>query len=119
MTGANYVGLAVGAVAIVLVFFGEGWQRAWAGRKLRRHHCPGPCLESIKCRCGCHGGRVAQTQQNACGRCGTPIVYDEEDDDDRDWGPYSSGAITQEIPRPVMRQTSWGKAREEEEEGVR
>jgi hypothetical protein len=50
-----------------------------------------------------------------CAVCGTPIVYDDEDDD-RDWGPYNSGAITQEIPRPPVRQTSWGKAREMEEE---
>lgn len=86
----------------------EGWWRRW---RLRRHHCPTPCRESIKCRCGC--GHYADGPQVACGLCGAAIVHDDEEydgpfsmgpgcmmngagapdegmdrDDDRDWGPY-------------------------------
>lgn len=119
MSGPGYVGLAVGSVAILLVFFGEPLQRAWAQRRLRCHMCPTPCEESRRCRCGCNGVHPKGERQERCGLCGTPIVYDDEDDD-RDWGPYNSGAITQEIvrpPVPPMRQTSWGKEREDREDG--
>ena len=118
MTGADVVSIGVGLLVLVIGAWGREIADWLDRRRLRRHHCPTPCLESMRCRCGCGGLHSVGERQDMCAVCGTLIVYDDEDDD-RDWGPYSSGAITQEIlrpPVPPVRQTSWGKAREEEEE---
>lgn len=109
MSGANVVGLAVGSVAILLVFFGEPLQRAWALRRLRRHNCPTPCEESRRCRCGCNGLHSVGEPQERCGLCGTPIVVDDEEAD----VIYSSGEITSELPAPKGF-TSWGWERDRE-----
>lgn len=57
---------------------GDSIQRALEERRLRRHHCPTPCRESMRCRCGCGGLHSVGERQESCGLCGTPIVYDEE-----------------------------------------
>lgn len=101
--GAWVVGGLLGLLFGAIALFGEGWQRALVERRLRRHHCPTPCTESYWCRCGCSDGWTSSQRGRACAVCGTEIVVDDEDDD-RDWGPYRSGPA---------RQTSWGKEREE------
>lgn len=114
---SNYVGLGVGAVAILIVLFGDSWQRAWAKRRLRRHHCPTPCEESRHCRCGCNGLHSVGADQEKCAVCGAPIVYDDEEE----WGPYSSDGARTHSPSEITREnpapkgfTSWGWERDRE-----
>lgn len=78
MTGADVVSVVVGL--LLLVMGARGREIAdWIERtRLRRHHCPTPCLESMRCRCGCGGLHSVGERQESCGLCGTPIVYDEE-----------------------------------------
>ncbi len=97
-------GLLFGAMAL----FGERWQRGLTERRLRRHHCPTPCEESRRCRCGCNG-RWADGDQQACAVCGTPIVVDDEAPEP----VVSYGEITAELPAP-RGFTSWGWERDRE-----
>lgn len=106
----SLAGLAFGTLAL----FGERWGEALKARRLRRHTCPTPCLESLRCRCGCGGLHSVDSDQHACGLCGTPVVYDDEEYS----GPYNSGhvnvsEITAELPAPKGF-TSWGWERDRE-----
>lgn len=94
------IGGVVGLVFGALALFGERWSIALADRRLRRHTCPTPCLESIRCRCGCEGIPGGE-EQRACAVCGTEIVRDEESD------------TTHEMPAPKGF-TSWGWERDRE-----
>lgn len=70
--------IGTGLAFVLVALFGERGSEAWQRRRLRRHHCPTPCLESMRCRCGCGGLHSVGERQESCGLCGTPIVYDEE-----------------------------------------
>lgn len=108
------VGLLCGLVFGAIALYGERIQRALEERRLRRHTCPAPCRESMRCRCGCGGLLNIGWRQDACAVCGTPIVVDDEEPDVL----YSSGhvnvsEITAELPAPKGF-TSWGWERDRE-----
>lgn len=100
MGTTNYVGLAVGAVGIFLVFYGERLSARYAARRLRRHTCPTPCEESRRCLCGCGGLHSVGERQEKCAVCGAVIVYSDME-------------ITDEMPAP-RGFTSWGWDRDRE-----
>lgn len=84
----------VGAVCGVLLVLGPARLMAsiagrWERWRLRHHHCPMSCRESIKCRCGC--GHYVSGRQVACGLCGAAIVWSDGYEDDEYEGPFSLG----------------------------
>ncbi len=104
-----FLGGALLSLMAIMCARGDEIQKKWAARRLRRHHCPAPCEESRRCRCGCNGLHSVGEVQEKCAVCGTPVVVDDEAPEP----VVSYGEITAELPAPKGF-TSWGWERDRE-----